>query len=47
VIKNRKVSTFLNLPGVVSVETDSRGRLWAGTVNLAGGPGSIVKINTK
>lgn len=45
VVNSRGVSTLLNLPGVVSVETSANGTLYAGTMGMdASTPGSIVKI---
>ncbi len=44
VVKNGKVTPYVDLPGVVSVEIDHRGTLWAGTLGGESGPGTIVKI---
>jgi hypothetical protein len=43
--KNGRVKPYLTLPGALSVETDRKGNLWAGTGIT--GPGSIVKISKR
>jgi hypothetical protein len=45
VVKNGKVKPYVSLPGALSVETDRKGNLWAGTGIT--GPSSIVKISKK
>ena len=50
VIKRGKVKPYVTLPGAVSVETDRKGNLWAGTVTFpenAPPTGTIVKIKKK
>lgn len=46
VVKHGRTSTYLNLPGVVAVETGPDGTLWAGTMANEDppAPGTIVKI---
>lgn len=45
VVHDRRVSTLLSLPGVVSVETSCNGTIYAGTMGMdASTPGTIVKI---
>ena len=45
VIKHGEVKPYVTLPGALSVETDRKGNLWAGTGIT--GPSSIVKISKK
>jgi hypothetical protein len=49
VVKGSTKKDFLTLPGVVGVETDTRGQLWATTLGNQDppAPGTIVKINTR
>lgn len=49
VVKGSKKTDFLTLPGVVAVETDRRGQLWAATLGNEDppAPGTIVKISVK
>ena len=47
VVKHGKVTPYVDLPGVVSVEVDRRGNLWAGTLGDETHPGTIVKISKK
>ena len=44
-IKHGEVKPYVTLPGALSVETDRKGNLWAGTGIT--GPSSIVKISKK
>ncbi|HWC24213.1 MAG TPA: ScyD/ScyE family protein [Flexivirga sp.] len=45
VVNSQGVSTLVNLPGVVSVETAANGTVYAGTMGMdESNPGSIVKI---
>lgn len=46
VVKKGKVKTFVQLPGAVAVETNSRGEVWAATMasESPAAPGTIVKI---
>ena len=49
-IKRGKVKPYVTLPGALSVETDRKGNLWAGTVTFpenAPPTGTIVKIKKK
>ncbi|HET9647819.1 MAG TPA: ScyD/ScyE family protein [Microlunatus sp.] len=49
VVRHGKTSELLSLPGVVAVETDKNGELWAGTLGNEDppAPGTIVKIINK
>ncbi len=49
VVKGSKKTDFVSLPGVVAVETDRRGQLWAATLGNEDppAPGTIVKIDVK
>lgn len=44
VVRHGRVTPYLSLPGVVAVETDTRGRLWAATMGSEAGPGTIVQV---
>lgn len=47
VVKNGRVTPYVSLPGVVAVETDSSGALWAATLGNEDppAPGTIVRIS--
>ena len=49
VVKGSKKADYVRLPGVVAVETDRRGRLWAATLGNQDppAPGTIVRIDVK
>jgi hypothetical protein len=49
VVKGTKKSDFVSLPGVVAVETDQRGQLWAATLGNENppAPGTIVQVTTR
>lgn len=44
VVPGEKATPFANLPGALSVAAGPNGTIWVGTLDLAGGPGSIVSV---